>query len=71
MKQVTAETITDEQIRELRRTSKRSRKGETETALGVRNLCDMALGNAWPDNVRASCRANCVAIWNARHGGES
>jgi hypothetical protein len=59
---VTAETITDEQIRELF-------VHTTSDAIG--NACRIALG-LWKrseGDVRRA-RERCAAAWNARHGGD-
>ena len=66
---VTADTITDEQIREL---------FEATESMDVRYECKIALGSyrnaghaAGSESEIRQARARCAEIWNARHGGES
>ncbi len=62
---VTADTITDEQIRELREWS------NSET---VRASCRRALHvveRVGSGRALMRARERCAAAWNARHGGES
>lgn len=74
---VTADTITDEQIREL----KHAIVTEMDTLGAVawrvaaesQNDCRVALGQAASRSKGGKRRARerCAAAWNARHGGES
>lgn len=71
---VTAETITDAQIRDLRDALL---AGDTRTILGADyRECGIALGLVWalspayptsPTRI-AQARARCAAIWNAKQG---
>ncbi len=56
---ITADTITDEQIRDLR-----------EEVFGTFEQldCDVALDHWWPKTVRERARARCAEILNARIG---
>jgi hypothetical protein len=60
---VTAETITDEQLRELRDC------GDLE--INDRDFRDVLEPSPWASqrDIRAA-RERCAAAWNARHGGE-
>jgi hypothetical protein len=76
---VTADTITDDQIRELQR----SIAGHVFPAAGMAHtelsdlweVCNVALNSVLFDDVRPrpidvrDARARCAEIWNARHGG--
>lgn len=64
---VTADTITDEQIRELRdrRLFPIYWAGDHSVWDAI-NTCRVALVDR-----ESSARARCAEIWNARHGGES
>jgi hypothetical protein len=69
VKPVTADTITDEQIRELRSTTDWDGPQTDE----VHADCGIALSRprdpASPlASARALARARCAEIWNARHG---
>lgn len=60
---VTADTITDDQIRELLAISRNWNDGTAAA-------CLTALSRAIPPafDTRAKARARCAAAWNARHG---
>ncbi len=58
---ITADTITDDQIRELRRTAKAYADGDPDFVIG---LCNRALGSCEIGWRRA--RARCAEILNAR-----
>jgi len=66
---VTADTITDEQIRELRRTP--------GLPLSLVRQCDRAINededgdDAWSDEIVSAARARCADAYNARLGGDS
>lgn len=69
---LTAETITDEQIRELRAVVRL----EIEALIGLARDCDDQLARAkrrahgLPEPSDSDDRrARCAAAWNARHGG--
>lgn len=73
---VTAATITDEQIRELR--TDLHADGHTDTTYS--DACDVALLDIMTfrgyerlaaQTERQLARARCAEIWNARHGAES
>jgi hypothetical protein len=73
---ITADTITDEQIRELRTWAKGApRSGVIETMrerLGLIETCAIALGETKiqaRDDVREFARARCAEILNARKAG--
>jgi len=69
---VTAETITDEQIHELRcwaQTSKESPLGHSGTF--VIALCAVACREYVALLEPREARRELAEIWNARHGGES
>jgi hypothetical protein len=57
---VTADTITDGQVRQLQR----------EAAISDDDK-RLALLPAWLVKTRQAARERCAAAWNARHGGES
>ena len=64
---VTAETLTDEQIRELRRTS-RYVTPRTMAAYDEYTDAQIALGELVVDfRTRAEARARCAAAYNAKH----
>lgn len=63
---VTAETITDEQIRQLR--GRLALEDPDDDAWPV--YIDWALMSPVGSTKRARGRAECAAAWNARHGGE-
>lgn len=62
---VTAETITDEQIRALRESTLAHRRQNASTR-SMRHDCDGALGNG---SNRQCCRDACAMYWN-RTGGK-
>jgi hypothetical protein len=64
---VTAATITDAQIREIRDTA---HTGDGDPEFVVR-VCERALRKLPPGEGVYSARARCAAIWNVRHGGRS
>ncbi len=66
---LTADTITDEQIRELREQAQRNYAAYgLETSREVFELCGLALhGGKWnPPSPRPDARARCADILNAR-----
>lgn len=76
---VTTDTITDDQIRELRQSYSVQRINNllgtpgSESA-AIKAACDIAL--AWPPapngaSAYRKARARCADAWNARHGGGS
>jgi len=60
MNKLTAETITDEQIRDLRRDAWDDGQGE------VSFICNIALGPISLPSVNRNARAHCAALINAR-----
>jgi hypothetical protein len=70
---ITADTITDDQLRELRRKARASMPGAKHESrselLGLIETCDLALGESVLQrraDVHAYARASCAAILNDR-----